>query len=174
MKSANIFDFLFHIGYPNFGKLLNKTDRPMVYSCSWPVYEESDDILVYIVLDRKYLPKQVLVPLKCRVFQPNFELIKETCNLWRNYGDIDDSWDTMTSITNYFAENQDRIQPNAGPGHWNDPDMLIIGNFGLSFEQSKAQMAVWAILAAPLIMSTDLDRISKESADILLNQQVFE
>lgn len=76
----------------------------------------------------------------------------------------------MKGITKYFAENQHRIQPNAGPGHWNDPDMLLIGNFGLSLEQSKAQMAIWAILAAPLIMSNDLDHISCEFADILLNR----
>jgi hypothetical protein len=44
----------------------------------------------------------------------------------------------------------------AGPGHFNDPDMLIIGNFGLSYEQSKAQMALWCIMAAPLLMGNDL------------------
>lgn len=70
----------------------------------------------------------------------------------------------------YFAENQDRIAPNAAPGHWNDPDMLLIGNFGLSLEQSQAQMALWAILAAPLLMSNDLDNIRPEFQEILLNQ----
>lgn len=97
-------------------------------------------------------------------------MIKQHCNLWRNWDDIQDSWESLKGITKYFAENQHRIQPNAGPGHWNDPDMLLIGNFGLSLEQSKAQMAIWAILAAPLIMSNDLDRISPEFADILLNR----
>lgn len=97
-------------------------------------------------------------------------MIKQHCNLWRNWDDIQDSWESLKGITRYFAENQRRIQPNAGPGHWNDPDMLLIGNFGLSLEQSKAQMAIWAILAAPLIMSNDLDRISHEFADILLNK----
>lgn len=92
------------------------------------------------------------------------------CNLWRNWGDIDDSWASVQSITSYFGKNQERIAKNAGPGHWNDPDMLLIGNFGLSAEQSRAQLAVWAILAAPLLMSNDLDRISPEMAAILLNQ----
>lgn len=50
---------------------------------------------------------------------------------------------------------------------------LIIGNFGLSFDQSKMQMAIWSILAAPLIMSTDLKNIRPEFKDILLNQQII-
>ena len=44
----------------------------------------------------------------------------------------------------------------AGPGHFNDPDMLIIGNFGLSHTQAKAQMGLWSIMAAPLLMGNDL------------------
>jgi len=50
---------------------------------------------------------------------------------------------------------------------------LIIGNFGLSYDQSKAQMAIWAILAAPLIMSNDLRSIRQEMKDILLNKDVI-
>lgn len=76
----------------------------------------------------------------------------------------------MRGITEYFAVNQSRIQPHAGPGHWNDPDMLLIGNFGLSIEQSKTQMAIWAILAAPLIMSNDLKNLRPEFEEILLNK----
>lgn len=76
----------------------------------------------------------------------------------------------MKGIVRYFAANQTRIQPNAGPGHWNDPDMLLIGNYGLTVDQSQSQMALWAIMAAPLIMSTDLDRIRPEFRKILLNR----
>lgn len=50
---------------------------------------------------------------------------------------------------------------------------LLIGNYGLSYEQSKAQMAVWAILAAPLLMSTDLRNIRPEFKAILLNKDVI-
>jgi len=63
--------------------------------------------------------------------------------------------------------------PTAGPGHWNDPDMLIIGNFGLSYEQSKTQMAIWAILAAPLLMSVDLRTIRPEYKAILQNKKII-
>lgn len=65
------------------------------------------------------------------------------------------------------------IVPIAGPGHWNDPDMLIIGNFGLSYEQSKTQMAIWAILAAPLLMSVDLRTIRPEYKAILQNKKII-
>uniref|UniRef100_A0A1B6FU31 Alpha-galactosidase n=1 Tax=Cuerna arida TaxID=1464854 RepID=A0A1B6FU31_9HEMI len=136
-------------GYPRFGKKLNKTGRPMVYSCSWPVYQEEIGIA------------------------PNFTALVEHCNLWRNYDDIDDSWASLTDIMDYFARKQDSIADYAGPGHWNDPDMLIIGNFGLSVSQAETQMAVWSILAAPLIMSTDLANISPQFKAILQNQRVI-
>ncbi len=97
-------------------------------------------------------------------------MISEHCNLWRNWDDINDSWNSLTSIINYFDKNEERIQRFAGPGHWNDPDMLLIGNFGLSLDQSKVQMSLWAILAAPLLMSTDLDTMRPEFKDILLNR----
>lgn len=103
-------------------------------------------------------------------FQPNYEELKKHCNLWRNWGDVQDSLSSLRANVVYFAYNQDRIRPHSGPGHWNDPDMLVIGNFGLSLDQSKAQMAIWAILAAPLIMSTDLTNIRPEFSKILLNK----
>lgn len=135
-------------GYPDFGRFLNATGRPMIYSCSWPVYQEEGGLM------------------------PNYEALKTHCNLWRNWDDIDDSWTSVTGITDYFAKNQKRIQPHGGPGHWNDPDMLIIGNYGLSYDQSKAQMAIWAILAAPLLMSHDLSCIRNEFKEILQNRFV--
>lgn len=50
------------------------------------------------------------------------------CNLWRNYNDIQDSWSSVTDIMDYFALKQDFWQQYAGPGHWNDPDMVKILN----------------------------------------------
>lgn len=58
-------------------------------------------------------------------FQPNFSSIIEHCNLWRNFDDIQDSWASVESIIDYYGNHQDIIVPNAGPGHWNDPDMVI-------------------------------------------------
>ncbi|XP_042323691.1 alpha-N-acetylgalactosaminidase [Sceloporus undulatus] len=133
-------------GYPKMSKALNATGRPIAYSCSWPAYQGG-------------LPPQV-----------NYTLLANICNLWRNYGDIQDSWDSVLSIVEWFSVNQDVLQPVAGPGHWNDPDMLIIGNFGLSCEQSRSQMALWTIMAAPLFMSTDLRVISDSAKEILQNK----
>ncbi|CAH1965410.1 unnamed protein product [Acanthoscelides obtectus] len=130
-------------------KYLNKTGRPIMFSCSWPDYQEEQGV------------------------KANYSALQETCNLWRNWKDIEDEWASVTGIVDWFAENQDRLAPFAGPGHWNDPDMLIIGDYGLSYEQSKAQMAIWAIMAAPLIMSVDLRTIEPKFRDILLNKDVI-
>jgi len=135
-------------GYPAFGKTLNETGRPMVYSCSWPAYQSGD-------------------------YTPDYKSIAEHCNLWRNWDDIQDSWTSVLSIIDWFSEHQDEFQKYAGPGNWNDPDMLIIGNFGLSYDQSRTQMAIWAIMAAPLIMSTDLRTIKQEFKDILLHKDII-
>lgn len=136
-------------GYPAFGKMLNDTGRQILYSCSWPAYQEPENI------------------------KANYSSIAEHCNLWRNWDDIEDSWRSMAGIMDWFGDNQDRLAPYAGPGHWNDPDMLIIGNFGLSIDQARVQMAVWSILAAPLLISTDLATIRPEFKEILLNKEII-
>ncbi|KAF7268349.1 hypothetical protein GWI33_018502 [Rhynchophorus ferrugineus] len=137
------------MGYTLMGKFLNETGRPIVYSCSWPAYEEPLGI------------------------HSNYTKLAEICNLWRNWDDIDDAWSSVTSILEWFSTNQARFADSAGPGHWNDPDMLIIGNYGLSYEQAKAQMAIWAIMAAPLIMSVDLRTIEANFKEIILNKDII-
>lgn len=54
----------------------------------------------------------------------NYTLLGEICNLWRNYADIQDSWDSVLHIVDWFFDNQDDLTPAAGPGRWNDPDMV--------------------------------------------------
>lgn len=56
--------------------------------------------------------------------QPDYEILREHCNLWRNWDDIQNSWKSMINIANWFGDNQLRIQQYGGPGHWNDPDMV--------------------------------------------------
>ncbi|KAL1502109.1 hypothetical protein ABEB36_007302 [Hypothenemus hampei] len=133
-------------GYANMSRFLNATGRSIMFSCSFPAYKE---------------------------LKANYSMAVEYCNLWRNYGDIDDQWADVRDIATWFADNQKFLRQYAGPGHWNDPDMLIIGNFGLSLEQSKSQMTIWSILAAPLIMSVDLDTIQPEFKAILLNDNAI-
>ncbi|KAM7353165.1 alpha-N-acetylgalactosaminidase isoform 2-T6 [Cochliomyia hominivorax] len=137
-------------GYSEFQQILNRTGRPMIFSCSWPVY-------------------QIYAGMK-----PNLTLVKENCNLWRYFDDIQDSWTSVESIIDYFGNNQEVIAQHAGPGHWNDPDMLIVGNFGLSYDQAKAQFAIWSILAAPLLMSVDLRTIRPEFKEILQNKKIID
>lgn len=90
-------------------------------------------------------------------------------NAWRTTGDIRDSWDSMTKIG--FA--QDELAPWAKPGHWNDPDMLEIGNGGMSDAEYKTHMSLWAILAAPLLAGNDLREMSPSIVEILTNREVI-
>ncbi|XP_068596550.1 alpha-galactosidase A [Brachionichthys hirsutus] len=135
-------------GYMNMSKALNETGRSILYSCEWPLYEW---------------------PLR----QPNYTAIRETCNHWRNFNDVYDSWSSVKSVLDWTASHQDIIVPSAGPGGWNDPDMLIIGNFGLSHDQQESQMALWAIMAAPLLMSNDLRDICPRSKALLQNREII-
>ena len=90
-------------------------------------------------------------------------------NLWRTTGDIRDAWDSMTKI----GFNQADIGPYAGPGHWNDPDMLEVGNGGMTTAEYRTHFSLWAILAAPLLAGNDLQHISPEILEILTNKDVI-
>ncbi|KAI1302358.1 Alpha-N-acetylgalactosaminidase [Halotydeus destructor] len=133
--------------YPRLGGALNYTGRPILYGCSWPAYQIGEKV--------------------------DYESIERTCNLWRNFDDIEDSWQSVLSIIDFYAKNQDLFSAINGPGGWFDPDMLIIGNFGLSLEQSRAQMAFWSLWSAPLLMSNDLRSISTDHRAILLNSHLI-
>ena len=90
-------------------------------------------------------------------------------NLWRTTGDIRDAWDSMTRI----GFNQNDFAPYAKPGHWNDPDMLEIGNGAMTNDEYKTHMSLWAILAAPLLAGNDLRSMSPEIFAILTNRDVI-
>ncbi|CAN8012397.1 unnamed protein product [Ixodes pacificus] len=135
--------------YPAVTWALNTTGRKIVFSCSWPAYQVDAGI------------------------KPNYPAIARSCNMWRNFDDITDSWVSVLHIVDYYASVQDTLTAVSGPGRWSDPDMLIIGNYGLSLDQSRAQMALWAILAAPLFMSADLRTIRPEHKAILTNRLVI-
>jgi alpha-galactosidase len=90
-------------------------------------------------------------------------------NLWRTTGDIRDSWDSMSRIG--FAQND--LAEWARPGHWNDPDMLEVGNGGMSDTEYKTHMSLWSILAAPLLAGNDLRNMSSSTRDLLTNREVI-
>jgi len=90
-------------------------------------------------------------------------------NAWRTTGDIRDSWDSMTRI----GFSQDPLAPWARPGHWNDPDMLEIGNGGMNDAEYKTHMSLWSILAAPLLAGNDLRNMPPNILAILTNREVI-
>jgi alpha-galactosidase len=90
-------------------------------------------------------------------------------NLWRTTGDIRDDWSSM--IEN--VEKQVKTAPYAGPGHWNDPDMLEIGNGHMSNDEYRTHMSLWALVASPLLAGNDIRTMSAETRAILLNKEVI-
>ena len=90
-------------------------------------------------------------------------------NLWRTTGDIQPRW---MSIYNIMSQ-QAGLAPFAGPGHWNDPDMLEVGNGRLSLVENRTHFAMWAMLAAPLLAGNDLPNMKPEIRDILTNRDVI-
>ena len=90
-------------------------------------------------------------------------------NLWRTTGDIRDAWESMTRI----GFSQQELAPWAKPGHWNDPDMLEIGNGGMTDIEYRTHMSLWSILAAPLLAGNDLRNVPKSILDILTNAEVI-
>ena len=79
-----------------------------------------------------------------------------------------DIFDDFSSVEYNFKESQKHFE-RSGPGGWNDPDMLEIGNGGLTHEEEKTHFALWAIAKAPLIIGCDLSIASQDSIDILKN-----
>jgi len=90
-------------------------------------------------------------------------------NLWRTTDDISDSFRSMALI----GFSQAGLERYAGPGHWNDPDMLEIGNGGMSADEYRTQMSLWAILAAPLLAGNDLSKMDEMTKSILMNGEVI-
>ncbi|XP_035828653.1 alpha-N-acetylgalactosaminidase isoform X2 [Aplysia californica] len=137
-------------GYPVMEFFMNKTGHPMVYSCEWPLYEYSHK-----------LPP------------PDYAAVRRNCNQWRNYRDVQDSWESVSGIIDFYGKDEGGFAQYAGPGGWNDPDMLVVGDFGLSYYQQQAQFGMWALFAAPLMMSVDLRSVTPEAKAILLNKNII-
>lgn len=97
-------------------------------------------------------------------------------NLWRTTGDIDDRWegklDYKLGVMTIVDENEP-LYPYAAPGHWNDPDMLEVGNGGMNTEEYRSHFSLWAMMAAPLIAGNDVAHMNTETKAILLNKEVI-
>jgi alpha-galactosidase len=101
---------------------------------------------------------------------------KDVGNLWRTTGDITDCWSCDKDYLHGFLQNLDLqigLESFAGPGHWNDPDMLEVGNGGMTPTEYRSHFTLWSLLAAPLIAGNDLRTMTPEIQDILTNREVI-
>jgi len=148
-------------GYAAMGSALQRSGRQIVYSCSWPAYTGENE--------------------SAKPFQT---YIDDGCNLWRNYQDIQCSWESLADIIKHWGDYGEALQPWAGPdgpfgGHWHDMDMLLIGGRKadgtpcVSLDEERTQMAIWAISASPLIMGNDMRNVTAESKAILFNSDAI-
>ncbi len=90
-------------------------------------------------------------------------------HLWRTTSDIEDNWQSLLWI---LASSSMHVAA-AGPGHWNDPDMLEVGNGGMTDAEYRAHFSLWAIMAAPLMAGNDLRSMSPATRAILTNAEVI-
>ncbi|XP_046546389.1 alpha-N-acetylgalactosaminidase-like [Haliotis rubra] len=134
--------------YPEMSRQLNFTGRSILYSCEWASYD---------ILNTQ------------RMYESN----KKYCNTWRNFFDIQDSWRSVRDVIFYYGIDLGNFSGVAGPGGFNDPDQLIIGDFSLSYDQEKVQFGMWAMFAAPLYISADLRTMRPQAKAILQNKGVI-
>lgn len=98
-------------------------------------------------------------------------------HLWRVTADIRDCYDCVfdwggVGVVNVIDKMAD-LYPYAGPGHWNDAEMLEVGNGGMTKDEYVAHFSMWCMLAAPLMAGNDLAKMDKETKDILTNKEVI-
>ena len=108
-----------------------------------------------------------------------WEWAKNVGHLWRTTGDITACWDCEENHGTWsrwgvlrIVDKQKPIRSYAGPGHWNDPDMLEVGN-GMTAAEDRAHFSMWAMLSAPLMAGNDLRKMSPESWQTLTNKEVI-
>ncbi|KAF4745249.1 hypothetical protein FOZ62_003077 [Perkinsus olseni] len=144
----------FGVDYPDFGRALNQTGRPILYECSWPFFTPGH------LLDGDKIVTDVA---------PN-------CNYWRMYDDNKDTWESLQNTVDIFARPAGADDPMvraSGPGHFNDGDMILIGMSNNSIPRYQAQMALWSIFASPLLMSNNLYNMPPGTKEILQNKEII-
>ena len=137
------------IVYTEASQALLNTGRPIVFSESAPAY----------------------VCCSGPDFENELTWIGQHGNLWRFGSDIADNWGSV--IENYTEGNTPGLAQWGGPGHWNDADMLEIGNGGLSLTEEQSQMSLWAEMASPILLSTDLTKLTPAEVSVVSNRDVI-
>ncbi len=133
--------------YADMGKALSNTGRQIVFSiCEWGTTRPWD-------------------------------WAKDVGHLWRTTYDIMDCWECRRDSTGMdwvsILDKQVGLEKHAGSGHWNDPDMLEVGNGNMTTNEYKAHFSFWCLLAAPLMAGNDLRNMDGETREILLNQDAI-
>jgi len=137
--------------YPIMRDALNKTGRKILFSCEWPFYQNVHNPPINV----------------------DYDAVAKTCNLYRNFDDVNFSWNSIRSVIDVYGNNQDKISKYNGPGNWLDPDELVVGNNGLSWDQSRTHFAMWAMWSSPLYMSNDLRSLAPQFKKILQNKKII-
>ncbi|KZV14670.1 hypothetical protein F511_40699 [Dorcoceras hygrometricum] len=159
------------------------------------IFHESDDAKLFAAWGVDYLkydncfnlgiePKKRYPPMRDALNATGREIFYSLCewgvddpalwagkvgNSWRTTDDINDSWASMTTL----ADLNDKWAAYAGPGGWNDPDMLEVGNGGMTYEEYRAHFSIWALMKSPLLIGCDVRNITTEAFEILSNEEVI-
>ena len=142
----------------------------------WCNTEGQDPIASYTLMrDALYEAGRPIVFSICDWgYSQPWEWAGEVGHLWRTTLDITDRWDGNRWGNQLgwveILEKQNGLEKYAGPGQWNDPDMLEVGNPGLTINEARAHFSMWCMLAAPLICGNDLKNMSKDISEILLQK----
>ena len=138
-------------GYKDMGRALlkNNSGRDIVLSCSWPAYIGDDERT-----------------------KPFATFVDDLCHTWRNWDDIQCSWGSLVSIIEHWGIYGEFLA-GVSPGYWHDADMLLAGNDCVTDDEARTQMAIWSIIASPLIMGNDVRNITKGGREILLNAEAI-
>ena len=106
-----------------------------------------------------------------------WEWAKEIGHLWRTTEDIQDCWDCVNEWGGLgwtlILDKQVGLEAYSGPGHWNDPDMLEVGNGGMTTDEYRAHFSMWCMLSAPLMAGNDIRKMTPEIKEILLNKEAI-
>lgn len=135
-----------------------------------------------ILSDLKASGRDIILSLSNAAPFENVEQLSQLANAWRTTGDIHDNWNSIQSI----GFSQEKWQPYTKPGHWNDPDILQVGNLGkpnnknttfkptgLTPDEQYTQLTLWSLLSAPLLISCDLENLNDFTAGLLMNDDVI-
>ncbi len=135
--------------YPSMAQELKESGRDIVYGCEWPLN------------------------LIAKGMQVNYTVITKTCQLYRTHKDMLDSWGSLEEAVKFYADRARAVRNYSRPGHWHDPGPLLVGDYGLSANQEKIQLATWIVMTSPLLVSADLRHLPPVARQLILNKETL-